>query len=48
LTNFNDTYGLPQWHLQLAATTLSILPIMVVYLLFQQKVSDAMVNTGLK
>nr|WP_321262512.1 carbohydrate ABC transporter permease [uncultured Sphaerochaeta sp.] len=48
LTNFNDTYGLPQWHLQLAATTLSILPIMVVYLLFQQKVTDAMVNTGLK
>jgi len=48
LTNFNDTYGLPQWQLQLAATTLSILPIMVVYLLFQQKVSDAMVNTGLK
>ncbi len=41
LTNFNDTYGLPQWHLQLAATTLSILPIMVVYLLFQQKVTDA-------
>jgi len=48
LTNFNDTYGLPQWHLQLAATTLSILPIMVVYLVFQQKVSDAMVNSGLK
>nr|WP_319776378.1 carbohydrate ABC transporter permease [uncultured Sphaerochaeta sp.] len=48
LTNFNDTYGLPQWHLQLAATTLSIMPIMVVYLLFQQKVTDAMVNTGLK
>lgn len=48
LTNFNDTYGLPQWHLQLAATTLSVLPIMVVYLFFQQKVSDAMVNSGLK
>jgi len=48
LTNFNDTYGLPQWHLQLAATTLSILPIMVVYLIFQQKVSDSMVNSGLK
>lgn len=48
LTNFNDTYGLPQWHLQLAATTLSILPILVVYLIFQQKVSDAMVNSGLK
>lgn len=48
LTNFNDTYGLPQWHLQLAATTLSIMPIMVFYLIFQQKISDAMVNSGLK
>lgn len=48
LTNFNDTYGLPQWNLQLAATTLSIFPIMVVYLFFQQKVSNAMVNSGLK
>ena len=48
LTNFNDTYGLPQWHLQLAATTLSILPFMAVYLFFQQKVTDAMVNSGLK
>ncbi len=48
LTNFNDTYGLPQWHLQLAATTLSILPIMVVYLIFQEKISNAMVNSGMK
>ncbi len=48
LTNFNDTYGLPQWNLQLAATTLSILPILLVYLIFQQKVTDAMVNSGLK
>jgi multiple sugar transport system permease protein len=48
LTNFNDTYGLPQWHLQLAATTLSIMPVMVVYLIFQQKISNAMVNSGLK
>jgi len=48
LTNFNDTYGLPQWNLQLAATTLSIFPIMVVYLIFQQKVSNAMVGSGLK
>lgn len=48
LTNFNDTYGLPQWNLQLAATTLSIIPIMAVYLVFQQKVTDAMVSSGLK
>ncbi len=48
LNNFNDAYGAPQWHLQMAATTLSVLPIMIVYLFFQEKVTDAMVNSGLK
>lgn len=31
-----------------AATTVSILPIMLVYLFFGEKVTDAMVNSGLK
>ena len=48
LNNFNDVYGQPQWNLQMAATTISILPIMLVYLIFQEKVTDAMVNSGLK
>lgn len=48
LANFNDSYGLPQWHLQLAATTLSVIPVMAVYLIFQEKISDAMVSSGLK
>ena len=48
LNNFNDSYGEPQWNLQMAATTVSILPIMLVYLFFQEKVTDAMVNSGLK
>lgn len=48
LNNFNDAYGQPQWNLQMAATTVSILPIMLVYLIFQEKVTDAMVNSGLK
>ena len=48
LNNFNDVYGQPEWHLQLAATTLSVVPVMVVYLIFQEKVTDAMVNSGMK
>lgn len=48
LNNFNDAYGTPQWHLQMAATTLSVMPIMIVYLFFQEKVTDAMVNSGVK
>lgn len=48
LNNFNDVYGQPEWHLQLAATTLSVVPVMVVYLIFQEKVTDAIVNSGMK
>lgn len=48
LANFNDSYGLPQWHLQLAATTLSVVPIMAIYLSFQERITNAMVNSGLK
>lgn len=48
LANFTDTYGLPQWHLQLAATSLAVLPILAVYMVFQRKVADAMVFSGLK
>ncbi|MDO5298222.1 MAG: carbohydrate ABC transporter permease [Clostridia bacterium] len=48
LNNFNDAYGQPQWNLQMAATTVSVVPIMLVYLIFQEKVTDAMVNSGLK
>jgi multiple sugar transport system permease protein len=48
LSNFTDTYGLPQWHLQLAATSLAVIPILVVYVIFQKKIADAMVFSGLK
>jgi multiple sugar transport system permease protein len=48
LSNFTDTYGLPQWHLQLAATTLSVVPILAVYGLFQTRITNAMVNSGVK
>lgn len=48
LSNFTDTYGLPQWHLQLAATSLAVVPILAVYAVFQRKIADAMVFSGLK
>lgn len=48
LANFRDAYGLPLWHLQLAATTLSVLPILLVYVLAQQKITNSMAMSGLK
>jgi len=48
LNNFRDAYGVPLWHLQLAATTMSVVPILVVYIMAQQKISSALAFSGLK
>ncbi len=48
LANFRDSYGLPQWHLQLAATTLSVIPVLAVYLVFQKRITNAMALSGIK
>jgi multiple sugar transport system permease protein len=48
LNNFNDAYGLPLWHLQLAATTLSVIPIIIVYLIAQRQIVATMARSGIK
>ncbi len=48
LNNFTDTYGLPIWHLQLAATTLSMLPVLAVYVIEQERIVDSFVLSGVK
>ncbi len=48
LNNFNDAYGLPLWHLQLAATTLSVVPIVILYLLTRRQVENTMALSGIK
>ena len=48
LNNFTDTYGLPIWHLQLAATTLSVIPILIVYIFAQRQVVESFAMSGVK
>jgi multiple sugar transport system permease protein len=48
LNTFTDSYGLPLWHLQLAATTLSVIPILVVYVLAQRQVVESFAMSGMK
>jgi multiple sugar transport system permease protein len=38
----------PVWHLQLAATTLSVLPVLAVYVLAQRRIVDSFVLSGMK
>ncbi len=48
LGNFVDHYGTPLWHLQLAATTVSVLPVLIVYFFAQRYVINSFINSGLK
>ncbi len=48
LSNFTDPYGMPLWHLQLAATTLAVLPILIVYLLAQRQIIESFALSGVK
>lgn len=48
LRNFADAHGLPVWHLQLAATSLSVIPILVVFAFAQRAIVDSFAHSGLK
>lgn len=48
LTNFTDPYGTPLWHLQLAATSLAVAPILVVYLIAQRQIIESFALSGVK
>jgi len=48
LSNFTDSYGLPLWHLQLAATSLAVVPILIVYLIAQRQIIESFALSGVK
>ncbi len=48
LSNYNDNYGVPLWNLQIAATSLAIIPILVVYILAQRHIVESFALSGIK
>ena len=48
LQGFTDSYGLPLWHLQLAATTMSVVPVLIVYIVAQKQIVDSFAQSGIK
>lgn len=48
LTQFTDAYGGPMWNIQLAAATLTALPVLVVFVLAQKQFVEGLAHTGLK
>ncbi len=48
LSNFTDAYGLPLWHLQLAATSLAVIPTLIVYIAAQRQIVESFALSGVK
>lgn len=48
LTRYHDPYGGPQWQLQMAATTLSVIPVLLVFFFAQRHVVAGLTAGGLK
>lgn len=48
LPQFTDTYGSPIWNVQLAATSLSVIPVMIVFVMAQKHFIRGITMTGLK
>jgi multiple sugar transport system permease protein len=48
LRNFRDAYGLPLWNIQLAATTMSVIPVLIFYVLAQRQVIESFACSGVK
>jgi multiple sugar transport system permease protein len=48
LTQYVDAYGGPMWNTQLAAATLSAVPVLIIFVLAQRQFVEGLAQTGLK
>ncbi|WP_116947370.1 carbohydrate ABC transporter permease [Jiangella endophytica] len=48
LTRFTDAYGGNMWNVQLAAATLTVVPVLIVFLLAQRHFVEGLAHSGLK
>jgi multiple sugar transport system permease protein len=48
LRSYTDSYGFPLWNIQLAATVLSVVPMLIVFIVAQKQIVDSFARSGLK
>jgi len=48
LTQFTDAYGGAMWNIQLAAATMTAIPILIVFIIAQRQFVEGLAHTGLK
>ena len=48
LTQYVDVYQGPMWNIQLAAATLTAIPVLIVFIFAQRQFIEGLAHTGLK
>ncbi|MFE4538715.1 carbohydrate ABC transporter permease [Streptomyces scopuliridis] len=48
LTRFTDSYGAEMWNTQLAAATMTVLPVLIVFVIAQRQFVEGLAHSGLK
>jgi multiple sugar transport system permease protein len=48
LTQFTDAYGGAMWNIQMAAATMTALPVLLVFIVAQKQFVEGLAHTGLK
>ncbi len=48
LRSYTDSYGYPLWNIQLAATVLSVVPMLIVFIVAQRQIVNSFARSGLK
>jgi multiple sugar transport system permease protein len=48
LTRYTDAYGGEMWDTQLAAATMTVVPVLVVFLIAQRQFVEGLAHSGLK
>ncbi|MDQ1655477.1 MAG: multiple sugar transport system permease protein [Cryptosporangiaceae bacterium] len=48
LTQFTDAYGGPLWNVQLSAASLTVIPVLVLFVIAQRQFIEGLAHTGLK
>lgn len=48
LTRFTDAYGGDMWNTQLAAATMTVLPVLIVFVVAQRHFVEGLAHSGLK
>ncbi len=45
---YQDSYGFPNWQVQMAASTLSVIPVVIIFIIFQRSIIQGFARVGIR